>query len=72
MLRGLSARVVRAKIMLRSFFVLGGFDGVLGWFRLFVGLDGCARILFGGFWIVIGTGGDVIDIIRGRERGCKG
>ena len=35
--------------------MLGGFGGVLGWFRLFVGLDGCARILFGGFWIVIGT-----------------
>jgi hypothetical protein len=42
--------------MLCSFFALVGFDGVVGCFRLSTDLHGCARILFGGFWIVSGMG----------------
>jgi hypothetical protein len=58
--RGVDVRVcglkeLGGKIMLRSFFALGGFDRVLGCLRLSTDLHGCARILFGGFWIVIGT-----------------
>jgi hypothetical protein len=36
--------------VLRSFFALVGFDGILGCFRTSTDLHGCTRILLGGFW----------------------
>jgi hypothetical protein len=59
--------------MLRCFFVLIGFVGVLGCFRLSTDFHGCARILFGGFWIVIGEDwpricGNARELFKGQGK----